>query len=197
MFVRRCRLLIKRIYNSFAMFNQDQIAAAQIAQIFGSELLKVQNSARTDSGHTPNIVNLDPKSFLVGQETMTNQRKAEEQRLIQMLQKEAEAACPLPPEQTYTQQTVPATIPPQLAPVITSSPSSSSGGGGGSSLQLITPTPLQQHLFLERIANSLERIANAVDKVEIKTKKKTINRNTNKANKTKISKPILLNETIA
>lgn len=194
MFLRRCRLLIKRIYNSFVMFKEDQVAAAQIAQIFGSELLKVQNSARTDSGHTPSIVNMDPKSFLVGKENMSNQRKAEERQLIEMLQREAEAACPLPPEQTYTPQTVPATIP-QSAPIITSGPSRSSGGGGGSSSpQLIAPTPLQQHLFLERIANSLERIANAVDKVEIKSKKKTIKRNTSK---TKISKPILLNETIA
>ena len=200
MFIQRCRLLIKRIYNSFVMFNQDQIAAAQIAQIFGSELLKVQNSARTDSGHTPNIVNMDPKSFLVGKEVMSNQRKSEERRLIEMLQREAEAACPLPLEQTFTppveipksepvpypQQIVSGILPPQLV--------SANGGGGSSSPQLIAPIPLQQNLLLERIANSLERIANAVDKVEIKSKKKTVKRNTNK---TKISKPILLNETTA
>ena len=182
MFLRRCRLLIKRVYNSFVMFKEDQLAAAQIAQIFGSELLKVQNSARTDSGQTPSIVNLNPKSFLVGQDTMTNQRKAEEQRLIQMLQREAEAACPLPPEQTYTPQTAPATPPPQMtaAPVQTVVTSK------------VTPGPASD--VLERIASSLERIANVVDKVEIKSKKKIVKRN---ANKTKISKSILLNETIA
>ena len=181
MFIQRCRLLIKRVYNSFVMFKEDQLAAAQIAQIFGSELLKVQNSARTDSGQTPNIVNLNPKSFLINQETMTNQRKAEEQRLIQMLQREAEAACPLPPEQTYTPQTAPATLPPQLAaastqPII-------------SKKHLEEYTSLPSSDVLERIALSLERIANAVDKVEIKTKKKTIKRN-----KPKVSKTLLLNE---
>lgn len=191
MFLRRCRLLIKRIYNSFVMFKEDQVAAAQIAQIFGSELLKVQNSARTDSGHTPNIVNMDPKSFLVGKENMSNQRKAEEQRLIQMLQREAEAACPLPVEQTYTPQTTPATIPQQS---VSPTPISS----------VVNPLPItevrndprtsESISALERIALSLERIANAVDKVEIKSKKKTVKRN---INKTKISKPILLNETTA
>ena len=188
MFLHRCRLLIKRIYNSFVMFKEDQIAAAQIAQIFGSELLKVQNSAQTDSGQTPNIVNLNPKSFLVGEQTMTNQRKAEEQRLIQMLQREAEASCPLPQEQTHTPQTVPATLPSQLVSV-SSGGLESQYGGGGSSPQIIAPIPLQQNDLLERIANSLERIANAVDKVEIKSKKKTIKRN-----KPKLSKPTLLNE---
>ena len=191
MFVRRCRLLIKRIYNSFVMFKEDQIAAAQIAQIFGSELLKVQNSAQTDSGQTPNIVNLNPKSFLVGEQTMTNQRKAEEQHLIQMLQREAEASCPLPQEQTYTPQTVQATLPPQSAS-IGNRGLESQHGGGGSSPQIVAPLSLQQNHFLERIANSLERIANVVDKVEIKSKKKTIKRN-----KPKTSNPLILNETTA
>jgi hypothetical protein len=189
MFLRRCRLLLKRIYNSFVMFNEDQIAAAHLAQIFGSELLKVQNSAQTDSGNTPNIVNLNPKSFLVGQQTMTNQRKAEEQRLIQMLQREAEAACPLPPEPAYTPQTTPKEIPQH-----TPSPAPSLGRA------VVNPTtrPLvtvgDSSLVLERIASSLERIANAVDRVDIKVKKKTVKRN---ANKNKLGKSILLNETTA
>lgn len=179
MFLRRCRLLIKRIYNSFVMFKEDQIAAAQIAQIFGSELLKVQNSAQMDSGQTPNIVNLNPKSFLVGHETFSNQRKVEEQQLIQMLQREAEAACPLPVEQM---QTASAALPSQPAPtqsiVIKKQP------------EEYTKIPSLD--ILERIALSLEKIANAVDKVEIKSKKKTIKRN-----KPKVQKTILLNETTA
>ena len=194
MFLRRCRLLIKRIYNSFAMFKEDQIATAQIAQIFGSELLKVQNAAQTDSGHTPNIVNLNPKSFLVGEEKFSNQRKAEEQRLIQMLQREAEAACPLPPEQTYTPQTAPATIPSQVTthvqPIIPKPRPEEHTSAPSPSLSLSESSCL---LVLERIALSLERIANAVDKVEIKSKKKIVKRN----NKPKINKPILLNETTA
>lgn len=89
------------------MFREDNIAAAQIAQIFGSELLKVQQSAKTDSGHTPDIVKLDPKQFLVNREFVTNQKKAHEQQLIQRLQREAEAACPLPQETIQPIQSLP------------------------------------------------------------------------------------------
>lgn len=186
MFIQRCRLLLKRIYNSFIMFNNDNIAAAQIAQIFGSELLKVQNSARTDGGSTPQIVKMDPKQFLVGDSQFTAAKRAEEQRIMQALQREAEAAYPVTPPQPapYTPQTAPAALPPQLA----SAPVPS---------QFIPSLPGRLEDFtsadvLERIAISLERIANAVDKVEIKTKKKTIKRS-----KPKVSKPVLLNETTA
>lgn len=188
MFFQRCRLLLKRIYNSFTMFNQDNIAAAQIAQIFGSELLKVQQSARTDGGSTPEIVKMDPKQFLIGQTQFTAARKAEEQRIIQALQREAEAAYPVEPPQPYKPQVEPGTLPPQLA----SSLPTTNGGGGEASPQLISPIPLQQTHVLERIAVSLERIANVVDKVEIKTKRKTVKRT-----KPKLKKPTLLNEITA
>lgn len=186
MFIQRCRLLIKRIYNSFTMFNNDNIAAAQIAQIFGSELLKVQNSARTDGGSTPQIVKIDPKQFLVGDSQFTAAKKAEEQRIMEALQREAEAAYPVTPPQPapYTPQTAPATLPSQLA----SAPVQP---------QFVPSLPRRFEDFtsadvLERIATSLERIANVVDKVEIKTKKKTIKRN-----RPKLTKPTLLNETTA
>lgn len=183
MFIQRCRLLLKRIYNSFTMFNNDNIAAAQIAQIFGSELLKVQNSARTDGGTTPEIVKMDPKQFLVGQTQFTAARRAEEQRIIEALQREAESAYPIAPPQPvpYTPQTAPAAIPSQ-----TISPPVQQQVRPPSSISI------QSTDVLERIALSLERIANAVDKVEIKTKKKTIKRN-----RPKLTKPTLLNETTA
>lgn len=168
------------------MFKEDQLAAAQLAQIFGSELLKVQNSAQTDSGQAPDIVKMDPKQFLVGSAHYASSKKAEERRMIEALQREAEAACPLPQEQTYTPQTAPAAIPPQSAvpprPVPVNKPPVQT-----------TSISQQSSDVLERIALSLERIANAVDKVEIKTKKKTLKR----SNKPKINKPILLNETTA
>jgi len=65
MFLKRCRLLLKRIYYSFAMFKEENIAAAQLAQIFGSQLLSVQESAITDSGNRPSILTMDPKQFLI------------------------------------------------------------------------------------------------------------------------------------
>lgn len=168
------------------MFNQDNIATAKIAQIFGSELLKVQESARTDGGGTPEIVKMDPKQFLVGQTQYTAARRAEEQRIIQALQQEAEATYPVPPPtQSYVHQTSPAAIPQH----------SSSPVQPNSVLNSLPITEIRNESWigntaLDRIAFSLERIANAIDKVEIKTKRRTVKRN-----KAKTTKPTLLNET--
>lgn len=190
MFLQRCRLLIKRIYHSFTMFNQDNLAAAQIAQIFGSELLKVQQNARTDGGSTPDIVKLDPKQFLFGQQTHQNIRKAEEQRIIQALQREAEAAYPV---------NEPSPLPPPSQPEPTPIPSSASSVSPPLGRAITNSPTLPEFKLehfsspvLERIAISLERIANAVDKVDVKTKKKTIKRS-----KPTVSKSILVNEITA
>ena len=167
------------------MFNEDNLAAAQIAQIFGSELLKVQQNAQTDSGTMPDIVKLNPKQFLMGDTQFRSERKVEEQRMIRALQLEAEAAYPIahseqPP---YTPQVAPE-LPPRLI----------SAEQHGSKLPLDRPKACPEDFaldlrVLERIAISLERIANVVDKVDIKTKKKTVKR------KPKYNKVVLLNET--
>lgn len=180
--------LLKKINKIFKnMFNQDSIAAATLAQVFGSELLKVQQNATTDSGHQPDIVKLNPKQFLVGETQYNSDQKLRERRIAEALQREAEAAYPIPQPQSYTPQVA---LTPDTLPLQTYSPSSG-GGSGSSGYQTIAPVSLQQIQALDRIANSLERIANAVDKVEIKSKKKTVKR------KTKIAKPLLLNETHA
>jgi hypothetical protein len=81
------------------MFNEDNIAAAQIAQLFGSELLRVQENSKTDSGSVPNIVNINPKQFLINSTQQQNSnKKLEEQRMLLALQREAEATHPLQPE---------------------------------------------------------------------------------------------------
>lgn len=155
------------------MFTEDNIATAQIAQIFGSELLKVQSSATTDSGATPDIVKINPQQFLVNTQRYQSVKKAEEQRLIQMLQREAEAACPLPPEPVYAQpSTQPVTQDYSHQPKV-----------------VVPEQTNQRHIdqteiphiqtntsAFERIANSLERIANKLDGVDITLKKKRIKR---------------------
>lgn len=88
------------------MFTEDKLAAAQIAQIFGSELLKVQTNAVTDSGNRPNIVNIHPKQFLVSDNPQgaASQRKTHnEKRVLESLQREAEMAHPLPSPSAPTQ----------------------------------------------------------------------------------------------
>ncbi len=139
------------------MFSQDKIAAAQIAQLFGSELLRVQQSAQTDSGHQPSIVTMDPKQFLADSPQYKNAKKAEEQRLVQMLQQEAEASCPLPDEPVYN---TPPPAPVNLSPKITTD----SMPLHQTSVLNVNPS---NTTALDRIAFSLEKIATALDKANI------------------------------
>jgi hypothetical protein len=153
---------LKIIHN---MFTEANLATAQIAQLFGSELLKVQNSATTDSGSQPNIVNIDPKQFLTSEPQYRATKRADEQRLMQMMQREAEAAYPLP-EQAPLQQPIEPQAPaaiykPQVQHVVPISASAPQVASGDS---------------WARIATSLERIANKLESVDIAIKKKRIKR---------------------
>lgn len=172
MFIDFFKKLAKSIKS---MITEDKIAAAQIAQIFGSELLMVQQSV-SDSRSQPDIVKLNPKQFLVGETQFRNQQRAHEQQLALALQREAEALHPLPqqfaspPVQSPVQSHVP---PPAVAP---------------------SPHPVAQLPAvqpgdpLSRIASSLERIAARLELVDIKPKRKTLKR------KPKSNKTVLLNE---
>ena len=160
--VNTLKKTVRIIHN---MFTEDNLATAQIAQLFGSELLKVQNSATTDSGSQPNIVNIDPKRFLTSEPQYRATKKADEQRLIQMMQREAEAAYPLPeqaPPQQLIEPQAPAAIhKPQVQHVVPISASAPQVASGDSWV---------------RIASSLERIANKLENVDIAIKKKRIKR---------------------
>lgn len=164
------------------MFNDENIAAAQIAQIFGSELLKAQQSARTDSGSTPQFVKIDPKQFLAQHSPAVRmQQRAEEQRLMQLLQKEAEAAYPL----AETSQSLPAqpNSSPELPTHTTSIPNHSSiplksepvhtVGKVTTSTSPVLLSNLTQDVW-ERIATSLERIATRLEKSDINIKKRRV-----------------------
>jgi len=160
------------------MFNDENIAAAQIAQIFGSELLKAQQSARTDSGSTPQFVKIDPKQFLAQNSTQQiQQRRSEEARLMQLLQREAEAAYPISEDvQPSLQNTSPSlpthttnipehsSIPLKTEPVLTVGKVST------------TSYPVLPNLsgddVMERIAISLERICAVLEKSDVNIKKR-------------------------
>ena len=158
MFLSRCRLLIKRIYNSFAMFNRDNIAVAQLAQIFGSELLKVQENAITDGGNKPQIVTINPKQFLVQDSpSIAARSKEQEQLLMRQLQAEAEAAYPLsepspPPPQPIARPPEPVNVTQTITPVRVESLSTSSNQMN----ELL--------VSVERIAISLEKIVECIGK---------------------------------
>ncbi len=158
------------------MITEDGIATATIAQIFGSELLQIQSKAQTDAGTTPQLVTMDPKQFLFagGQNNPLNQqRQLQERRLLQSLQREAEAAYPI--EQAES-------LPPQ--PI--SQPEQTFAAPVAASQQLQRPSPgvpsfssLQNTKsdVWERIASSLELIAyslqnNKANRTTLKKKKK-------------------------
>ncbi len=169
------------------MITEDNIAAARMAQIFGSELLKVQNSV-SDSKSQPDIVKLNPKQFLVGHQSFERQRKLEEQQLIDRINKEAEMMHPLP----HTAPPPPVPLSPSggadtyVPPPQSFSPPPLAPSGGAGSYTPPATQPKADVLVL--IANFLERIAIKLESVDLKTKRKTIKR------KPKSNKKVLLNE---
>ena len=160
------------------MITQDNIAAAQIAQIFGSELLKVQQSV-SDSTSQPEIVKLNPKQFLLGQTNVGNFRREDERQFLQNLNREAEMMHPLP------ETSSPPPFQPPVQPPV--QPSAVAQQPGQPNFALAS-TAQQNADALTMIAIFLERIANKIESVDLKPKRKTIKR------KTKNKKLTLLNE---
>lgn len=155
------------------MINQDNLAVAQLAQIFGSHLLNVQENAVTDSGNKPSIVTIDPKQFLVADSVSPSVRnKEQERRMLEALQREAEAACPLPQETIQPIQSLPVER-------ITSAEIAKEFKD-----TVFVPNPIQGSIEIEsklvknveRIAIALETIAGAIGKKPVakKPKKKSI-----------------------
>ena len=130
------------------MIKDGDIAAARLAQMFGSELLRVQESARTDSGSQPNILNLDPKRFLGSavNNHVNVQRKTEEQRLIQALQLEAEAAYPI--EEAS-----------DISPPVNSAPVANNSIQAPANFSNI---PFDSEIF-EKINSNIDRLATAIE----------------------------------
>ncbi len=146
------------------MFTEDKIAAAQMAQIFGSELLKVQQNSKTDSDSVPDIVRLDPKQFLINNTQHTHRPKLMEQQMLESLQREAEAACPLPeskPLDSVSLQTTP------------SNETKPADQPSANVLRQSQSTIIRTNIdtILERIALSLEKIAAATEKIKTPKKK--------------------------
>lgn len=132
------------------MITEDKIAAATIAQIFGSELLHLQSKATTDAGSVPQMVKMDPKQFLFDErakQQISYQQRAQEQQMLQSLQKEAESAYPMESSYMPPVQPPPQQLAPQPMTVLPSGNSSSD--------------------VWERIAVSLEKIATKLENAKI------------------------------
>jgi hypothetical protein len=161
MVVERLKLLLKYIYKSFTMITEDKIAAAQIAQIFGSELLRVDHNTTERTSATQQATRIDPKQILTQGLPQQQFQNNKEKELLALLQKEAENSYPLNeqtispiqslPPQNYVQQ-VAATIAQPIAPIFDN----------------------KLHTIFEKINNNLERIANSLENVDVQIKSKRI-----------------------
>lgn len=136
------------------MFTEDTLATAEIAKIFGSELLNVQEKARTDAGMQPHILKMHPKQFLTNQQTVARE-KIQEQELIRRLQREAELAHPLPAAIEHSHPTQPELplLPEKTIPI---------------TQNLINPLPSTNHSInnveLTKLNENLDRIATILEK---------------------------------
>lgn len=78
------------------MITNEQMAAATMAKIFGSELLRVDHSTQPGESQGMPAARIDPKKILMeGSNKAGSGSSDRERRLIEMLQKEAEAAHPI------------------------------------------------------------------------------------------------------
>ena len=135
------------------MHTEEQLAAARMAQVFGSELLRIQKTSRTDSGAEPHVVSLNPQNFLNSSPQAIRQTKQQQRIMMEQLQREAESAHPL------TEVPISASLP---------EPSFQSAPQTFTTNETIIP-------YLERIASSLEKICVALEEgnATIKSKPKS------------------------
>jgi len=135
------------------MHTEEQLAAARMAQVFGSELLRIQKTSRTDSGAEPHVVSLNPQNFLNSGPQANKQTRQQQKNIMEHLQREAELAHPLS-EVPFSASLPEPSFQPAQQTIKTSEP--------------IIP-------YLERIASSLEKICVALEEgnATIKSKPKS------------------------
>jgi hypothetical protein len=145
------------------MITEDKIAAAQIAQIFGSELLRVDHNTTERTG--PLATRIDPKQILMQGLPQNQFQNNKEKEMLALLQREAENSYPINEqtispiqEQHYVQQAPAPSLAQQIAPI--------AAPAFDSKLQAI----------FEKINSNLERIANRLDEVDIQVKSKRVSR---------------------
>jgi len=152
------------------MINQDALAAATIAKIFGSELKRVDEYTTQQSNMAGPAVRMDPKDLLVGNSVNNNRNLTlEQQRIMDAVNAEAAASYPRydePPQQQVYQappvlQQIGAPLVPQQVQVLDQN-----------QMEFSFPPPGSPGFVLfEKINNNLERIAKSIERIENNTKK--------------------------
>lgn len=162
------------------MINQDAIAAAKIAQIFGSELMRVDEYTTQQSNMAGPAVRLDPKQILVGANRNNNSSLTPEQRrIMDAVNTEAEMSYPRqeeppapqpiayepPVARQQTINPIGSSIPVQQAPV------------DQNQMEFSFPPPGSPGFELfEKINKNLERIARAIENIDITSSTKDSNK---------------------
>jgi len=154
------------------MINQENIAAAQLAQIFGSELLRVDEFTTQQSNMTGPAVKMDPRQFLSATNNNSNANlRADERRIMDVVNREAEMSYPKYDEPT--QQAPQPTILPQqqtISPI--GAAVSQSLPVNPNQMEFSFPPPGSPGFELfEKINKNLERIAIAIETVSAHNKK--------------------------
>lgn len=148
----------KKWFKVSQMITEEKIAAAQIAQIFGSELLRVDHNTTERTNATLQATRIDPKQILTQGLPQQQFQNNKEKEILAFLQREAENSYPIndqtispiqPAPQNYVQQ-VAAPVAQQAAPIF------------DNKLQTI----------FEKINSNLERIANSLENVDVQVKSK-------------------------
>ncbi len=162
------------------MVNPDSIAAATIAQIFGSELMRVDEYTTQQSNMAGPAVRLDPKQILVGANRASNANMTPEQRrIMDAVNAEAEMSYPRqdqPPAPEPVYQQPPAHVVQQTINPI--------GSQAAAPVQQQVTDPNQMEFsfpppgspgfeLFEKINKNLERIAKAIENIDNFSKKKS------------------------
>lgn len=95
------------------MITEEQIAAARLAQMFGGELMRVDETTLNRSGNMP-ATRIDPKQILISGAGAQQAAKARERQIEDQLHEQAKAAYPEPPPPSRVAEPVPQQV---LAPV--------------------------------------------------------------------------------
>ena len=154
----------KKWFKVNQMITQDTIAAAQIAQIFGSELLRIDQNTTERTHATQQATRVDPKQILTQGLPNYQTQNNKEKEMLAFLQREAESSYPMN-EQTITpiqpQQALPP-LPAVIQPQQTITPITAS----------VFDNKLQS--IFEKINSNLERIANRLEDVDVQVRNKRI-----------------------
>lgn len=159
------------------MITEDKLAAAQLAQIFGSELLRVDEFTTQQSNMAGPAVRLDPKQILVGNNRSIGSNVTPEQkRIMDAVNAEAEMSYPRydePPQPVVQQAPVvrQQTINP-IGSVTTSQPNQVQPQTDQNQMEFSFPPPGSPGFELfEKINKNLERIAKAIENIDLSASK--------------------------